>query len=164
MTNKLWAPWRSAYVTRLDHKARGCIFCKLEREKKDNDNYIFIREKHSYAVLNIYPYNNGHVLIVPFKHVNDIIRLTQKEKDNLFYLCELVKSLLEEILKPDGYNIGMNIGRAAGAGVPGHIHLHLVPRWKGDANFMAVVGNTRVISRALKELYKKLRHAYSKRH
>ena len=162
--DKLWAPWRAKYITTLGKKTGGCIFCKIVREKRDKENYIFIRTKHSYSVLNIYPYNNGHVLVLPFKHVNDFTKLLKEEKEDFFNLLELTKAMLQDVLKPHGYNIGMNIGRAAGAGVPGHMHMHIVPRWRGDANFMPVVGSATVMSFSLKELSDRLRRAYTKRH
>ncbi len=155
--NKLWAPWRSKYVTKIIGKEKGCIFCRMLRECKDKQNYILARTKHSFAVLNIYPYNNGHVLVVPNRHVSDFLKLTKEEKLDLFELLEKVKTKTDKTLKPGGYNIGINLGRVAGAGFPGHLHIHVVPRWKGDVNFMPVVGNPKVISQSLAALYKKLR-------
>lgn len=154
--DKLWAPWRVKYVTQIIVKTKGCIFCKMHQEKKDKRNYIFFRSSYAYAVLNIYPYNNGHVLIVPYRHIKDLWRLNKEERDDLFELLRKVQNLLDHVLHPGGYNIGLNIGRVAGAGFPGHLHMHLVPRWKGDVNFMPVVGNTKVISQSLKTLLRKL--------
>ncbi|VAX37796.1 HIT family protein [hydrothermal vent metagenome] len=162
--DKLWAPWRSDYVTSIANKKKKCIFCHILDEKKDSKNYIFIRTKLSFSVLNIYPYNNGHVLIVPQRHVNDLSKLKRPERDDLFDLLDETKSLLEEVMKPAGFNIGINLGRAAGAGVPEHLHIHLVPRWKGDVNFMPVTAGTKVISQSLKVLYTQLKHAYTQRH
>ena len=155
--NKLWAPWRVKYIKGLNKKVRGCVFCKILREKKDKKNYIFKRTKHSFAVLNLYPYNNGHVLIVTNKHVNDLTRLTREEKKDLLDLLELTKSFIDKALKPKGYNIGINIGRVAGAGFPGHLHIHLVPRWGGDVNFMPVIANTKIISQSLATLFSRLK-------
>jgi len=143
--DKLWAPWRLKYVTSVD-KTRACVFCKIQRQKKDKKNFIFLRSKHSFAVLNIYPYNNGHSLIVPNRHVKDIGKLKRDEREDL----------LDRVMMPPGYNIGINLGRIAGAGYPGHVHIHIVPRWSGDVNFMPVVGNTKVISQSLTELYNTL--------
>ncbi len=155
--NRLWAPWRAKYITKLMKKNEKCIFCRMLRQTKDKENYIFIRTKSSFAVLNIYPYNNGHVLLVPNKHVPDLSRLEKTEKDDLFDLLELTKSFLDKVLRPQGYNIGMNIGKIAGAGFPGHLHIHVVPRWAGDSNFMPVIGNTKIVSQSLAVLHSKLK-------
>jgi ATP adenylyltransferase len=162
--DKLWAPWRLQYITGLDKKKKGCIFCRILKEKKDKQNFVFIRTKHSYAVLNIYPYNNGHVLLVPNRHLKDISDLTRGEREDLLDLLDTTKALLQKVLNPKGYNVGMNLGRIAGGGIPGHLHIHLVPRWRGDVNFMPVVANTKVISQSLEVLYAKLSQAYQKKH
>lgn len=162
--DKLWAPWRVKYVTKIAGKITGCVFCKICKEHKDKKNFVFLRSPYSYSVLNIYPYNNGHVLIVPYRHVNDLSKLKKWEKEDLFELMEATKSLLDKALKPGGYNIGINLGRIAGAGFPGHLHIHLVPRWGGDVNFMPVIGNTKIISQSLLTLYSRLTHANKKRH
>ncbi|MFA5087458.1 MAG: HIT domain-containing protein [Candidatus Omnitrophota bacterium] len=150
--DKLWAPWRVGYITAIG-KVRGCVFCRISREKRDRENYIVARTKFSFAVLNIYPYNNGHILIMPYRHVNDILKLRREERDDLLDLLGKMKKLLDKTLKPRGYNIGINLGKVAGAGFPGHIHIHLVPRWQGDVNFMPVTSRTKVISQSLKQLY-----------
>jgi len=161
--DKLWAPWRLGYLVGLTRKTKGCLFCRIHRESKDKKNFIFSRTRHSFAVLNIYPYNNGHVMVIPRRHVADLVQLTQEEKDDLFRLLEKTKLTLDRILKPEGYNIGMNLGRVAGAGFPGHLHIHVVPRWHGDVNFMPVVSDTKVISQSLETLYQKIKNAHSKR-
>lgn len=157
--DNLWAPWRAPYISTLHQKSKDCLFCRIIQEEKDKKNYIFIRTEYSYSVLNIYPYNNGHVLVVPYRHVNDLSKLRKEEKADLFDLLESTKMLLDKVLTPGGYNIGMNIGRTAGAGFPGHLHIHVVPRWPGDVNFMPVVGNTKVISQSLKVLFERLSKA-----
>ncbi len=162
--DKLWAPWRQKYVTAIHKNQKGCVFCRMLKEKRDKKNFIFIRCQHSFSVLNIYPYNNGHVLILPYRHVNDLSRLTKNEREDLFDILDETKALLEKVLHPAGFNIGINLGRAAGAGFPGHVHIHLVPRWKGDVNFMPVTAQTKIISQSLKALYEKLAHAHQKRH
>ena len=161
--DKLWAPWRAKYVTKIIKKFKGCVFCNIYKERKDKKNYIFIRTKYCFAVLNIYPYNNGHVLVMPNRHVADISKMSKKEKDDLYQLMEITKSLLDKVLRPVGYNIGINLGRAAGAGFPDHVHIHIVPRWIGDSNFMPVTANTKIISQSLAVLYKGLKDAYEKR-
>lgn len=157
--DKLWAPWRIKYVAKIGKKARGCVFCTILKEKKDKTNFIITRTKHSYAVLNLYPYNNGHILIMPNRHVADLGGLKKEEREDLMDLLEATKKLLDKHMKADGYNIGINLGRAAGAGFPKHVHIHLVPRWQGDVNFMPVTGQTKIISQSLQALYKKLTKA-----
>lgn len=162
--DKLWAPWRLKYVTAIHKEQKGCVFCRMLKEKRDKKNFIFIRRRHSFSVLNIYPYNNGHVLILPFRHVSDLSKLTKNEREGLFDILDETKALLEKVLTPAGFNIGINLGTAAGAGFPGHVHIHLVPRWHGDVNFMPVTAQTKVISQSLKALYEKLTHARQTRH
>src|SRR3989344_1885975 len=154
---RLWAPWRVTYVKALDKKSKGCVFCNIRKSKNDKANYVFFRARHCHAVLNIYPYNNGHVLIVPNRHVGDLRKLLPEEKKDLFARLEKSQGFLDRVLSPRGYNIGMNIGRVAGAGFPGHLHIHVLPRWGGDVNFMPVIGNTKVVSQSLAELYRQLK-------
>lgn len=162
--DKLWAPWRIGYVTKvLKQDKKGNVFSRMVNEKKDKQNYIFIRFKYAFAVLNLYPYNNGHVLVVPNRKVSDLIKLTREEREDIFDLVEEVQSLLKEVIKPAGFNIGINLGRPAGAGIPEHLHVHVVPRWRGDINFMPTVANTKVISQSLNILYEKLLDAYKRR-
>lgn len=154
---KLWAPWRVKYITKVIRgKGGGCVFCHIFKEKKDRQNFIITRTKHSYSVLNIYPYNNGHILIIPNRHVNDTGKLTTEERDDLMDLFESTKKLLDKVMTPQGYNVGINLGKAAGAGFPTHVHIHLVPRWTGDVNFMPVTGHTKVMSQSLRSLYGQL--------
>jgi ATP adenylyltransferase len=162
--NKLWAPWRAKYIARIRKKQKGCLFCRILTERKDRRNYIFIRRPHAFAVLNIYPYSNGHCLILSNRHVNDIDKLKREELADMMDLLMEVKGLLTRVLKPDGFNIGLNLGRSAGAGIPGHVHVHIVPRWKGDHNFMPVTAKTRVLSQSLDVIYRLLSNAHTKRH
>ncbi|HLD88456.1 MAG TPA: HIT domain-containing protein, partial [Candidatus Omnitrophota bacterium] len=127
-------------------------------------NYIFIRRPHAFAVLNIYPYSNGHCLVLSNRHVNDIDKLKREELADMMDLLMETKRLLTRVLKPDGFNIGLNLGRSAGAGIPGHVHVHIVPRWKGDHNFMPVTGGARVLSQSLDVIYRLLSHANAQRH
>lgn len=154
--DRLWAPWRIAYINKIG-KQKGCIFCRILKEQKDTVNHIFLRKKHTFAVLNIYPYNNGHVLILPNRHVGDLENLERIERDELLDLLVEVKNMSQAILDPGGFNVGFNLGRLAGAGFPGHLHIHIVPRWKGDSNFMPVIGGARVMSQSLNELYKRFK-------
>lgn len=161
--DKIWAPWRVKYIKKILKKSRGCIFCRILKAKKDDRHFIFMRSKLSYAVLNIYPYNNGHTLVLPKRHVDDLTKLSKEERNDLLDTLQEVKSLLEETMDPQGYNIGINLGHAAGAGYPRHLHFHIVPRWRGDANFMPVIGHTKVISQSLEALYEHLTNAHQRR-
>ena len=162
--DRLWAPWRETYITKIIGKQRACVFCRILAGRQDKKDLVFIRRAHAYAVLNIYPYSNGHCLLVPNRHVSDISKLSQEEYAQLMELLREAKAILQEALDPQGFNVGINLGRIAGAGIPGHVHVHLVPRWKGDHNFMPVTASTKVISQSLSAIYKKLEHAHTKRH
>jgi ATP adenylyltransferase len=135
-------------------KNKGCIFCEAKNGKKKH--YLVFKSEYSIAMLNIYPYNNGHVMISPLRHIDKPAKLSEKEALDLFKALNTITQALDKILKPHGYNIGMNVSEAAGAGIAGHIHLHIVPRWRADTNFMPVLHDTKVISQSLDELYKKL--------
>jgi len=161
--DRIWAPWRTVYLSTVCKKQKGCLFCRIGKGKKDKTDHVFLRWKHCYAVLNLYPYNNGHTLIVPYRHIDDLGKMKKEERLEFFDLLDYVKSLLDEALHPEGYNMGINIGHAAGAGVPGHVHMHVVPRWVGDVNFMPVIGGTKVVSQSLTELHRALVKADKKR-
>lgn len=151
--DKLWAPWRVSYIHKK--KQKGCIFCQAARAK--GGHYVIFRTKFSLAMLNIYPYNNGHVMVSPLKHIKDLSRFSIEQKIDLFDSVIRAKGMLDRVLRPHGYNVGINISGEAGAGIPAHLHIHIVPRWKGDTNFMPVIARTKVISQSLNELHKKLR-------
>lgn len=153
--DKLWAPWRSGYVTEVN-SIKECIFCSKPRAKRDKGNYIISRGNNSFSMLNIFPYNNGHVMIAPYRHVDDMGKLSDKELLDIFDLLKKTQSLLFKAMKPDGFNIGINVGAAAGAGFKDHMHIHMVPRWIGDANFMPVFTDTKVISESLDASYDRL--------
>ena len=161
---RLWAPWRETYISGLTTKQKSCVFCRIQPAYKDKQHMIFIHNPLAFAVLNLYPYSNGHCLVVPNRHVGDISKLSAEEYIGLMELLRETKDLLQTVLKPHGFNVGINLGRTAGAGIPGHVHVHIVPRWKGDHNFMPVTADTRVISQSLSVIYKKLDDAYKKRH
>jgi ATP adenylyltransferase len=161
---RLWAPWRETYITKIIGKQKSCVFCRILAADEDKKHLIFIRKAHAYAVLNIYPYSNGHCLIVPNRHVSDISKLPQEEYIQLMELLKETKDLLQTALEPQGFNVGINLGRIAGAGIPGHVHVHIVPRWKGDHNFMPVTASVKVISQSLTVIYKKLKDAYTTGH
>lgn len=153
--NKLWAPWRSEYINKVG-SMRGCIFCSKPKVRDDERNYIVTRTRHSFSILNLYPYNSGHMMIVPNRHVGSLIKLNREEISDLIGLLNRTQELLTVVMKPDGFNIGLNVGRAAGAGVKNHVHIHIVPRWIGDSNFMPVLGSTKVMSESLDALYERL--------
>ncbi len=159
--NILWNPWRYEYVRETVKPHSKCILCELVR-KCDEEAYIIYRGKHSYIVLNAYPYNSGHLMIVPYRHVSSIESL---DKEELIEINELIirsLKILRDTFNPDGFNIGMNIGRAAGAGIEEHIHIHIVPRWVGDSNFMAVIASTKTLPISLDETYRLLRSSWKK--
>ncbi len=151
----LWAPWRKSYILKVSKK-KGCVFCKAIEERNDKKNLIVKRSKYGFAILNLYPYNNGHLMVIPNRHVAGFEQLTDNEMLNIFKLQSEMVALLKHRLKPHGLNVGVNLGRAAGAGVAGHLHIHIVPRWVGDTNFMPMIGRSKVISESLVSLYARL--------
>ena len=155
----LWAPWRMVYITRA-HELEGCLFCKLHEEGRDEENKVIYRGRTCYVVLNIYPYNTGHVMVAPYRHVADPTGLTDEELLDLWKTVNLAIRAIRRAYGPQGFNIGINLGRVAGAGVEEHLHVHVVPRWLGDTNFMPVLANTKVISQHIDEMYEVLRRAF----
>lgn len=153
--NKLWAPWRSKYIY-LRRRA-GCIFCGAGKESNTGKRYILERSEHSFSILNIFPYNNGHVMVAPCRHVMSLELLSDEELLDIMKLVNKTKIALDKKLKPHGYNIGLNIGRAAGAGYAGHLHIHIVPRWAGDTNFMPLMADTKIVSESLDAMYRLLK-------
>lgn len=153
--NKLWAPWRSKYI--YLRKRKGCIFCGAKRSAKTDDRYIIERSLHCFSMLNIYPYNNAHVMVAPYRHVRSPELLAGKELSDLMGLVNRTKVAIEKKFRPDGFNIGMNIGKIAGAGFAGHLHVHIVPRWAGDTNFMPVLSDTKIVSESLDAMLKALK-------
>jgi len=154
--DKLWAPWRIDYVAKKKEQ-KGCIFCQAK--KSVNNDYVVFKTVKSICLLNRYPYNNGHLMICPLRHTREISELNEVEILDIFKALNRAKALLQKVLKPQGYNVGFNLGAAAGAGVRGHLHLHIVPRWFGDTNFMPSVSTTKVISQSLNELARLLKNA-----
>jgi len=154
--DSLWAPWRLAYLKSFRRKKRGCLLCEAARCRRDRERYVFLRSAHAVGLLNIYPYNNGHVMIAPKRHVGRLDLLKNEELCDVMNQVAATTRRLDRILRPDGYNIGINIGRPAGAGIERHLHVHIVPRWHGDTNFMPVCGGTKVISQSLDALYGRL--------
>ena len=157
--DRLWSPWRSDYIASAgDADSSVCVFCKL-RDDSDNDaaNFVVHRAAHNFIVLNRYPYISGHLLIVPYEHVGDLDIAAKVITDELMDLTKQCQTALRKVYRPDGFNVGMNLGRAAGAGIAGHIHIHILPRWAGDTNFMPTVAEARVLPEALSTTYAKLR-------
>jgi ATP adenylyltransferase len=157
---KIWAPWRVEYIR--SEKTKGCIFCQKPEENKDSQNYILLRGKTSFVMLNIYPYNPGHLMVAPFRHLATLDELTDEELFEHFDLVRRGARAIRAAYKPEGFNIGINLGRVAGAGVEGHVHTHVVPRWNGDTNFMPVLSDTRVLPEALASTYAQLKRILSK--
>ena len=154
----LWAPWRMKYI--MGNKPKDCIFCAKIKENKDRENYVLFRGNKSFIMLNLYPYNTGHILIAPYQHCTSLNDLDTETANEMMALVIKSSKLLEEVIKPAALNVGMNIGKAAGAGEE-HIHIHLVPRWQGDSNFMPVISDTKVIPELLDNTYTKLLAAIS---
>ncbi len=161
MRKYLYSPWRLEYI--LSNKEEGCIFCHKPEAKDDSRHLIVHRSKHCFVIMNLYPYNNGHIMVVPIEHSPTLARLSESAYRDLFATVRLAEQVLCEAYKCEGMNIGVNIGKAAGAGVDGHVHVHLVPRWLGDVNFMTVVGGQRVIPESFETAYKKLKAAFRKK-
>jgi ATP adenylyltransferase len=154
----LWTPWRYAYVTNAE-KASGCIFCDLPKLGDDAKAHIVHRGEYCYIVLNTYPYTPGHVMIVPFVHLDELRKLPIAAAHEMINLAQRMETVLRQLYVPDGINLGMNIGKAAGAGVAGHIHMHVLPRWVADANFMSAIGETRVLPETLETTYERVKRA-----
>jgi ATP adenylyltransferase len=158
---QIWAPWRMAYIERSQRKA-GCVLCEKRASSDDAANYLLYRGDRAYVILNLYPYNNGHLMIVPYEHVASLEDLEVETLTELMLLTKRSLASLREVMAPHGFNIGVNLGRAAGAGIHEHVHVHIVPRWEGDTNFMPVLGDTRVIPQMLEDTYTRLLTAIRK--
>ena len=155
----LWSPWRFTYVTQAD-RASGCVFCQRAAETDDERNFIVHRGRHNYLLLNIYPYTVGHVMIVPYRHIATLEQTSAEELAEMMKLTRRSEAALRNIYRPHGLNLGMNIGKSAGAGVAEHIHMHVLPRWEADANFLSVIGETRVLPEELAVTWGKLRKEF----
>ncbi len=152
----LWTPWRYAYVTAAEG-AKGCIFCDLPKLGDDRSARIVYRGKHCFIILNTFPYTPGHSMIVPYAHLDELRNLPTEAAQEMMALSQTMEDVLRKLYKPDGVNLGMNIGKAAGAGVAGHIHMHILPRWVADGNFMTVVGETRVLPETLEMTWERIK-------
>ncbi len=160
--DKLWSPWRSKYIQSFkpgSEKEEGCLFCRIDKEKRDRENYVLHRGKTCYTVMNLYPYNSGHLMIVPYAHAASLDELSEETRLDCINAINLGCKILGKALYPHGLNIGGNIGRVAGAGIEDHVHFHVVPRWNGDTNFMPVINEVKIISEFMDETYEKLKNA-----
>lgn len=156
--DRLWAPWRMEYIGKVDDGGE-CILCAKPQEQDDAKNHIIHRADLAFVILNAFPYSNGHLMVAPYRHTGDLLDLTDDELAAMMQEARLCTRILTAAMSPQGFNIGINIGRVAGAGIADHLHLHIVPRWSGDTNFMPVIGETRVLPQALAESYRVLRKA-----
>jgi len=155
----LWSPWRMAYIEN-HQKIEGCVFCIAQAKEDSAENLIAFRGKNAYVILNRYPYASGHLMVIPFEHKANLDELNIEARTEMMELTSRCTTILRNIYKPQGFNLGSNIGEAAGAGVLGHVHIHIVPRWIGDTNFMTTLGATRVLPEALEDTYKRVREAF----
>ena len=155
----LWSPWRLEYV--ISNKPEGCVFCHAP-DRSSPDPLIVFHAQLSYVILNLYPYNNGHLMVVPFRHQSTLAGLTRDEMNEVGALTQLSERVLREAYKLEGINVGVNLGAPAGAGIEEHVHLHLVPRWNGDTNFMTVVGQTRVLPEDIRDTARRLRPIFER--
>ena len=155
----LWAPWRLDYIT-SQHDSGGCVFCKSPKNKDDKQNHIIFRGTHCYVILNKFPYNNGHVMVLPYQHISDLLDLSEEADSECQELIKKTIKAIRRVFNPQGINVGLNLGSAAGAGIAEHIHYHILPRWQGDTNFMPVIAGVKEISESLDSAYFKLRQAF----
>ena len=157
--NHLWSPWRMKYIENHE-KENGCVFCDAQAKADGAENLIAFRGKLAYVILNRFPYTSGHLMVIPFEHKPNLEELDAETRAEMMELAARCMSVLRNIYKPQGFNMGANIGEAAGAGVKGHVHIHIVPRWAGDTNFMSAVGETRVLPEALEDTYRRVREGF----
>lgn len=160
---RLWAPWRLEYVSSDKAKSDGCIFCDKPKQAKDKENGILAYSKHSFVILNRYPYVNGHIMAVPFKHIQSLGDLSEEESVDFFNTVKTASQVIEEAYHPAGMNIGMNIGVASGAGIAEHLHCHILPRWIGDTSFMTVISDVRMIMETLEITYDRLKPLFTEK-
>ncbi|HJM68759.1 MAG TPA: HIT domain-containing protein [Candidatus Babeliales bacterium] len=158
---KMYAPWRTPYTKReAKKKGDGCVFCTTFNSSTDKDNFVLFRGKHCFVILNLYPYNAGHVLVLPNKHVDDLNDLNAEERTEMMELTNKASQILKNKVKAKGINIGLNLGEVAGGGIPDHIHMHVLPRWPHDTNFMPLIADTKLISIDLNDVYDLLKDEF----
>ncbi len=157
---RIWTPWRKNYVEGSDSKKDRCFFCEALKDPDNPANLIIYNGTRAFVIVNRYPYNNGHLMVVPKEHISALNALDEETRTEIVTLLSKTETLLEQLYRPNGMNMGANLGSAAGAGVPGHFHFHILPRWVGDTNFMSTVGQTRVIPEEVEETCRRLRNAW----
>jgi ATP adenylyltransferase len=159
---RLWTPWRREFIEKSSgtDQADGCFLCDKPRQDDDRANLILLREARVYVLLNLYPYNSGHLLVAPYQHTGDFASLEPQTAADLMHLSQKSVAALEQVYRPHAFNLGMNLGREAGAGLPDHLHIHIVPRWNGDTNFMPLVAETKVLPESLDQTYGRLLPAF----
>lgn len=155
----LFTPWRYAYVSGINSPG-DCVFCSLIQSNNDEKAFIVHRAKHCFVILNSFPYTSGHVMVIPYEHLDQLQKLPLPAAEEMMALTQRLEGVLRDLYHPDGLNLGMNIGKAAGAGVSGHIHMHVLPRWVADGNFMTTIGETRVLPEDLQTTYKRIREKF----
>lgn len=161
---RLWSPWRSQYITDTAPEPGGCLFCRVTRATDDAANLVALRGAHAFVMLNRFPYNSGHLMVVPYQHTADFTALAAETHAEMMRLMGRSLQALTDAFRPDGYNAGMNLGAAAGAGIADHLHLHVVPRWAGDTNFMPVLADVKIMPELLPDSYEKLVRAFADSH
>ena len=160
--DQLWSPWRYRYATQSKSPISGaCVFCDTSSSTDDESNFVIYRGISCYVLLNLYPYTSGHLLVVPYEHVDSLAAASPDATAEMMALARTAETALRTVYKPGGINLGMNLGECAGAGIAGHIHLHVLPRWFGDANFLSVIGETRVLLEELPVMWQRLRDAFA---
>jgi ATP adenylyltransferase len=158
-----FTPWRSAYIKRDESVKHECVLCGIGQTQNDKADLMLYRGRYCYVLMNLYPYNSGHLMVTPYEHTADFVNLPRETANELFELTQLSISVLQRALSPHGFNLGMNLGRSAGAGIEEHLHQHIVPRWNGDTNFMPILGSTKLIPVTLEEMYDQLRPLFDER-
>jgi len=155
----IWSPWRYDYLASAGKKSPSCVFCVEENRSHDAERLIVFRGSHNFIILNLFPYTSGHVMVAPYEHLDTIAVAKAEQLSEMMQLAQRCIGALQKLYRPEGFNIGMNLGQAAGAGIREHFHLHVVPRWVGDANFMSIIGETRVLPEELGQTYERLKSA-----
>jgi len=162
---KLWSPWRSQYIESFSDplKDSACVFCSAGKEEIETTDCLIVHKAaHTFTILNLYPYNNGHLMVVPYRHLSDFSLLIEEENKEIMSELQLAQQALKLAMNPHGFNIGANLGKVSGAGIDDHLHFHIVPRWNGDTNFMPILAEVKILSEGLKKTKEKLLAAYSK--